>query len=239
MKNNNSRLQIWWKSLCDTLFPRQCPVCGRRLALTESHVCATCLYRLPLVPCSDPADNVVTKAFEGFMPIEKATAMFYYHHESPYRKILFSLKYEGNPQIGREFGRMWARRLMSQHFFDGIDLLIPLPLANKRKRQRGYNQSEWIAKGITDITGIPVETDIVRRTVSNPTQTHLNKTDRYVNVEGIFQLSHAERLRGKHILLIDDVMTTGATLISCGRTLLAQAEDTRISIFVLAKTMQR
>lgn len=237
-KNNLTGIRLWWHSLCDTLFPRHCVVCHRRLALSERYVCAVCQRKLPVFP-SSYTDNTITDAFLGHLPVEKGTAMFYYNHESPYRQILFELKYRHCPQIGYAFGKAWAQHLAPQSFFEGIDMLIPLPLANKRKRERGYNQSEWIARGIAAVTGIPIRTDIVRRAIANPTQTHLDKEQRRSNVNNIFQLQQPDAIENKHILLIDDVMTTGATLISCCRTLLAPNCGTRISIFVLAKTMYK
>lgn len=237
-KNNLTGIRLWWHSLCDTLFPRHCVVCHRRLALSERYVCAVCQRKLPVFP-SSYTDNTITDAFLGHLPVEKGTAMFYYNHESPYRQILFELKYRHCPQIGYAFGKAWAQHLAPQSFFEGIDMLIPLPLATKRKWKRGYNQCEWIARGIAAVTGIPIRTDIVRRAIANPTQTHLDKEQRRSNVNDIFQLQQPDAIENKHILLIDDVMTTGATLISCGHTLLAPDCGTRISIFVLTKTMYK
>lgn len=223
----------WWKSVADLLFPRYCSVCNRRLSVTESHICAPCLYTLPLVKHVSFTDNPLTRTFWGLLPIEHGTAFFFYNKESAYRKILWDLKYRGRPQIGEFMGRMMAQRLAPTGFFNGIDFLIPVPLAPERQRARGYNQSERIAQGIATVTQLPIDTRSIVRTVHNTTQTRLHRLERQKNVQGIFHLKTTEHLCHKHVLLIDDVMTTGATLLSCGEAL-ATIPDIKISILTLA-----
>ena len=125
-----------------------------------------------------------------------------------------------------------AKELVSAGFFDGIELIVPLPLSKKKLRQRGYNQCDYIAYGISQVTGIPVESDCVERTRANETQTHKNREERWQNVKGIFAVNNVEALQGKHILLIDDVLTTGATLASCASSLVAAG--CKVSVFTLA-----
>ena len=124
---------------------------------------------------------------------------------------------------------------MERGFFDGIDCIVPLPLSKKKLRKRGYNQCDYIAGGISRATGIPIIKDAVKRTTANETQTHKNRDERWKNVEGIFTLSDATKLEGRHILLIDDILTTGATLASCAKTI-EDGCNCRISIFTLAYT---
>lgn len=128
---------------------------------------------------------------------------------------------------------MMAEELKATNFFDGIDLIVPIPLSRKKKRQRGYNQSDWIAWGISESTGIPTDTDSVQRNISNPSQTALNNQQRRENVRDIFAVRHPENLESRHILLVDDVITTGATMLSCAETI-ARTCNIRISVLSLA-----
>ena len=128
---------------------------------------------------------------------------------------------------------IYAKELQEHHFFDDIDVLIPLPLHWKRQLKRHYNQSHYICQGISEVTGIPVDKHVVKRTKNNPSQTHLNAHQRSENVSGIFQLIHPERIQGKHVLIVDDVTTTGATIASCAKEL-AKAPDVRISVLTFA-----
>ena len=130
-------------------------------------------------------------------------------------------------------GRAMAADLADSDFFDGVDLILPLPLSRRREKRRGYNQSTELARGVSEITGLPVDTSSVARTVDNPTQTHLTGQERQANVAGIFRLLRPEALRGRHVLLVDDVLTTGASLISCGQTI-AAAGGVRLSVLTLA-----
>lgn len=171
--------------------------------------------------------------FWGLIPVERAAALFYYAAHSETSNILLALKYYGKHDVGIDMGKLMADELMPSGFFEGIDLLVPLPLERKRQRARGYNQSEMLAKGISITTGIPYSNKAVKRTTFNKSQTKLNKWERMENVSNCFLLSKPELLKGKHILLIDDVLTTGSTLLSCAEVL-TQAEDIKISILTLA-----
>ena len=129
-------------------------------------------------------------------------------------------------------GRMMARELQKSDFFEGIDAIVPIPLAKKRQRQRGYNQSEMLATGVSEITGLPIYNKVVKRTTFEGSQTNRGRWERNENVEKVFQLTDSEALHGKHILIIDDVVTTGATIIACAKEL-SKAEDVRFSILAL------
>lgn len=232
-----SVLSARFRSIADLLFPRYCSVCGKRLTGTEVYLCAPCLYTLPLVKHVSFTDNPLIRTFWGLLPAERGTAFFFYSKTSAYRHILWELKYRRCPRIGVFMGRLAARQLAPAGFFDGIDVLVPVPLARSRQRKRGYNQSEQIARGIAAVTRLPVDTRSISRAVRNTSQTRLRRLERQTNVRGIFRLNTPEQLRGKHILLIDDVMTTGATLLSCGETL-AALPGVKISILALAWTRE-
>ena len=220
----------------DFISPRLCVVCGQRLAPTERSLCSVCLFHLPRTDFHQkPLDNPMAQLFWGLAPIEKAAALFYYHPHSETAQLVYRLKYNNRPDIGEDIGRVMANELQAANFFSDIDVLLPVPLASKRLRQRGYNQSEQLAKGISDITHLPIVTKALRRKHFQQSQTTLNRWQRQENVEDTFWLKDGSQLQDKHVLLIDDICTTGATLISCANTL-KDIEGIRISVLTLGFT---
>ena len=172
--------------------------------------------------------------FMEWPEVVRATAYFYYYKEGKYSSLIHHLKYHDHPQVGTYLGRVAAKELQASGFFDSIDLIVPVPLSKRKFRQRGYNQCDYIACGISEITGIPTHTDCIKRAIDTDTQTHKGRSDRWKNTEGIFCVTRPEALKGKHILLVDDVATTGATLHACISSLLT-APSIRVSIFALTK----
>ena len=223
----------FWHRLLDLISPRLCVVCGHRLTVTEEVICARCNFHLPRTGFQHNAyENDMAKLFWGQIPIERATAFFYYEAHAETANILYELKYKDHPEIGEIFGRMFAAEIQSAGFFDGIDGIVPVPLAKKRQRQRGYNQSEEIAQGVSEITGLPIYNKVVKRISFKGSQTNKGRWDRQENVERVFDLIDAEAVSNKHLLLIDDVVTTGATCIACAKVL-CQSANVRISILSL------
>lgn len=237
------RLSILAK-IIDLLFPRFCPICGNRLTGEEEGSCLSCNLHLPRTDTwQKPYDNEMAKMFWHQIPIEKAGALFYYKGHSFASNILYQLKYNHRPDIAFDMGRLLAQEGMRVHFFDDIDGIIPIPLAKNRQKQRGYNQSEEIAKGIAELTHLPIHTDIVRRASFKESQTHKDRWRRQENVASVFELCPAYQstndasadnskkvsLKGKHFLIIDDVCTTGATIIACCQSILqgVDAEEPR------------
>jgi len=182
-------------------------------------------------------DNEVEQRFWGKVEIERATSYFFYTKGSDYRHILFKLKYHGYRELGEVMGRYMAKELLASGFFQGIDLIIPVPLHSKRKRARGYNQSEWIASGLSHATGIPMDLDSLKRVVASNTQTRKSVFERWENVKDVFQVACPENMQGKHILLVDDVLTTGATLLSCA-TILVDSSNVKIRQEFLRRKQQ-
>ena len=226
----------WITRILDFISPRLCVVCGHRLAPTERSLCGVCLFHLPRTDFHQkPLDNPMAQLFWGLAPIEKAAALFYYHPHSETAQLVYRLKYNNRPDIGEDMGRVMANELQATDFFSDIDVLLPVPLASKRLRQRGYNQSEQLAKGISDITHLPIVTKALRRKHFQQSQTTLNRWQRQENVEDTFWLKDGSQLQDKHVLLIDDICTTGATLISCANTL-KDIEGIRISVLTLGFT---
>lgn len=232
MKSESIRRYI--RACADVFFPRLCVVCGTRLALDEQQLCISCLHQLPLVRFASFTENSMADRFVGLFPIVRAASCFHYQKGATVNRILFDLKYHDNPQVGYVLGRFMGRMLLARGFFDEVDVILPVPLSRLRRWQRGYNQSEWLARGVAAITGIPVCCDAVRRVRNNPTQTRLDRWRRLENVDSIFGLTrHSSALPGKHLLLIDDVFTTGATMLSLCDTL-KTIPGVRFSILTLA-----
>ena len=167
--------------------------------------------------------------------IQKAAALFYYHPHSETAQLVYRLKYNNRPDIGEDMGRVMASEMQLSDFFSDIDILLPVPLSRKRLRQRGYNQSEQLAVGISDVTHLPIVTKALRRKDFHQSQTTLNRWQRQENVADTFQLKDAQQLQGKHVLLIDDICTTGATLIACADAL-QDVEGICISVLTLGFT---
>lgn len=221
------------RRLLDLIAPRPCAVCGRRLAPTEQLICAACLLHMPWTDHPQhPYDNDLAKRFWHLLPIERAVALWHYKARSTNTYPILQAKYFGRPEAAEALGLIAAHRLQPSGFFEGIDVIIPIPIAKKRLRQRGYNQSERIARGVSMITGIPVNDQVVRRQTFKRSQTTLDRMSRRENVEGQYELVDAAAIHGKHILLIDDVCTTGATIRSCG-SILVTAGDIKISVLVI------
>ena len=223
----------WISDLIDLIFPRHCCVCGETLSRQERDICLACLYSLPKIEPHHKKE--IEQTFWGKVEVERATSFIYYRKGSPYNALMHRLKYKDAPEVGTRLAEMAAKELLDSGFFDGITRIVPLPLSKKKLRKRGYNQSEYIATGLSNITGIPVDTTLVRRDIANETQTHKNRDERWENVRYIFSANDCGDMENEHVLLVDDILTTGATLCSCASTL-KSVSNCRISIFTLAYT---
>ena len=222
--------------LFNLVSPRQCVMCGCRLAAGENVICTACNFDLPRTGYSaNPYDNEMARLFWWRIHIERAAALFFYRAHSDSSKIIYSLKYLGHPEVGEQMGRMVAEEFMPDGFFNGIDAILPIPLARKRQLSRGYNQSMEIARGVSEITHLPIIKNAVKRKSFSASQTNLNRWQRNDNVKDVFILKNNKPLEGKHILIIDDVVTTGATIISCA-TELAKASGVKFSVMSLGLT---
>jgi len=182
-----------------------------------------------------PDDNPMVQLFWHLTPVRHAAALIYYEPHSEVARIVYDMKYRERPDVAEDMGRLMANEMMMARFFDGIDLLLPVPLSPKRLRQRGYNQSERLACGISDITHLPVVTKALRRKHFLKSQTQLSRHERQENVTDMFELYDDTLLRDKHVLLIDDICTTGATLIACADAI-KDVEGIRISILTFGFT---
>ena len=219
--------------LLNLLFPVTCAACGNVLMNNERVMCLSCNYYLPRTNFHLERDNPVAVIFWGRVRIENATAFYYFNKASRYRHLIHELKYRGRKDIGLELGRIFGYEMMVSPGFRLIDLVLPVPLHKKKLIKRGFNQSECIARGISEAMNKPLDTLSVIRTVYSDTQTRKTRYDRWLNVEGIFKVTDRSSLFGKHILLVDDVVTTGATIEACASEIL-KVEGTKVSVAVLA-----
>ncbi len=223
----------FWTRLLNLIVPPVCPVCGCRMSADEQVLCGKCILHLPRTYYSrNPYDNELAKSFWILLPIERATAYFFYEAHSETSQLIYNLKYRHHPESGRLLGRMMAREALPDTFFEGIDLIIPVPLAKKRQRERGYNQSMEIAKGVSEVTGLPIVDNVLIRKRFVESQTTKDRWQRKENVKDVFCVRDTARIQHRHVLLIDDVITTGATIIACGEQL-KQAPGIRISVLSL------
>ena len=226
------------KAVADLLLPRACIACERALLLDEEHLCTDCLADLPLTrfhllrhnPMADKFNEIIQKHLETIwssdpsadVPYERyayATALFFYETESGYSHITHRLKYGGDLAAGRYFGRMLGEEISRAPWLQDVDAIVPIPLHWYRRWKRGYNQAEIIAEAISSVTGVPMYRDILERRKYTKTQTLLDDRAKADNVQGAFIAHRVCGCKIGHILLVDDVFTTGATVGACFETL--------------------
>lgn len=216
------------------VMPRVCPICGQELADRGSKVCTLCEITAPLTQMWNVADNPLVQRFWGLLPVEMASAFVWYVEGSPWRKAIHRFKYGGAWRTAYDLGRWYGRHLKQSELYGNIDLVVAVPLHWARQLRRGYNQSEHLARGIAEELGAKVDSRSVKRHRYNRSQTSRHQSERWANVESIFKVSRPAALAGKHILLVDDVFTSGATIMSLGQTILNAVPDARLSVAVLA-----
>lgn len=219
-------------SFSHLFFPHVCVGCGNDIA-GEQIICLQCESQMPVTNFCNQAHNALEKRFWGRLPLRAAASTFYFTKGSQLQNMLHALKYKGNKEIGYFLGRQMARQIKESNRFKDIDVLVPLPLFSAREKMRGYNQATILCEAIGSELQIPVVEHAVKRLSATETQTHKSREERWENMEGKFFLDNADLLRNKNILLIDDVITTGATLEACGIELL-KAEGVQLSILSLA-----
>ena len=219
------------ESLLGLFYPRLCPACSEVLYGNENILCLKCLSEFPRTGFHLDPENDMARLFWGRVMIRNAAAFFYYQKGSRFQNLIHEIKYFNQKQLGILLGR-WFGDELTNTYFRQADLIHPVPLHAVKLKKRGYNQSEQIALGLSQALGIPMETTLIERIVNTDTQTRKTKYERWSNVEGIFRVTKPEKLINKHILLVDDVVTTGSTLEACAAPLLA-LEATAVSILTL------
>ena len=216
-------------------YPKLCAICEHQLVKNETVLCTFCRHDLPLIYYSDYKNNKISQAFYGKIPIKKAMSLFIYRKDGKTKELIHQLKYKGNQEIGVFFGNWFGEILKENQEFSSVDFIIPVPLHKKKLKTRGFNQLTTFGERLSSHLKIPYLENILIKTSSTKTQTFKNRLERFTNSETKFLLSNNTILENKHVLLIDDVITTGATLESCCKELL-KTKNIKISIASMAFT---
>jgi ComF family protein len=227
------KLSSWIDPIFWLYFPKNCPACGRPLRLFGANICGRCSQNLPETHFFEAPGNPIEKIFYGRLPISAGAAAWYFHKNSALQALLFQLKYKSNEDVGLFIGKQMGALLAASERFDTIDALIPVPLHPQALSKRGFNQAALICEGIGQVWHKPVFTGAITRTKHTNTQTKQNRAVRWENMENAFSIKEPTSITGKHLLLIDDVITTGATIEACGKTLLS-VKDVKVSVAAAA-----
>ncbi|CDT02303.1 ComF family protein [Sphingobacterium faecium] len=218
MKN---RLLHYLSDFSALFFPKICAGCGHILVSQEKYICTSCLFHLPITNFHLDSNNQVARQLWGKFPFEHAAAMFLLRRKSRVERILYQIKYANQPQLAYFLGKQYGETLAKSNVFTDVDVIIPIPLHKNKLNKRGYNQSFYLAKGIGMGLSKPILEHGLIREKDNISQTKKSRLERYDNVLNVFMCPDQDRLRGKHVLLVDDVLTTGATLTAAAEQLVA------------------
>ncbi|MCT4639936.1 MAG: ComF family protein [Bacteroidales bacterium] len=229
-------MRKYFKELSRILFPAVCPGCERPIYTHNKILCSLCERDLPFTYYQDMKDNTVEQAFWGRVNIECATALLFYEKHDIVQRLLHSIKYHTNKDLAIRLGELLGSQIKEAYRFRGIDAIIPVPLHKKKLLKRGFNQSYLISKGINISTGIPVETNLLLRVKNTESQTKKSRTERCDNVKKAFAVNNNNRWENKHFIIIDDVITTGATLESCITELLS-IKGAKVSVASIATVL--
>lgn len=218
------------EGLSHLIYPRLCEGCSKPLLAEEEVLCLNCnVYHLPRTAYHHIADNETAMRFAGRVQVEKATSFAYFTPEGLLQHLLHRLKYDGKQYIGTYLGKQLAYDLVQIDWQHGIDAIVPVPLHPDKEAARGYNQSQLLAEGMAEVWGIPMWNDVLQRVKNTESQTQKTREERIENMQDAFVAAKTEKIQGKHLLLIDDVLTTGATLEACA-TALKITPNVKISI---------
>ncbi|MGB4724006.1 MAG: ComF family protein [Sediminibacterium sp.] len=227
------KLSSWIDPVFWLYFPKNCPACGRPLRLFGANICGRCSQNLPETHFFEAPNNPIEKIFYGRLPISAGAAAWYFHKNSALQALLFQLKYKSNKDVGLFIGKQMGALLAASERFASIDALVPVPLHPQALSKRGFNQAALICEGIGQVWHKPVLTGAIARTKHTSTQTKQTRAERWDNMENAFTIKDPTSINGKHLLIIDDVITTGATIEACGKTLLT-IKDVRVSVAAAA-----
>lgn len=215
------------------IYPRNCETCNNLLLREENWICNHCYLTLPKSNFHQEPENELERVFHGRVPLQKASSFYLFEKSGKIQRLLHAIKYKGNKALARELGKWYGKNLSSDKIFSEADYIIPVPLHDKKLRQRGFNQSEEFAVGLSETLGVPLLTGALIRTEFTSTQTQKQKFDRWENVKDKFEIKDVKVLKEKKIILVDDVITTGATIDACYQAL-AKAEDIQVSVLSMA-----
>ena len=216
------------------IFPPSCPICNATMREGEQVLCNRCRVAMPMTGYIGRIDNAMERRLWGLMPFVQASALYFYIEGSPYRHIIHAFKYGSKWRLARDMGEWLGGEMARSKAFDEIDVIVPVPLHPLRRMWRGYNQSEYLAEGVAKALGRPIDSRSLRRTRYTTSQTRHTKNQRWDNVHGRFAMRRGASFAGRHVLLVDDVFTTGATLCACADAILREAPNCQISVITLA-----
>ena len=215
------------------LFPELCAACSESLMANEYLICTDCRFNLPFTNFHLQPDNIVAQQFWGKIQLEGAYSLYYFSKGGKIQNLMHQFKYKGMKQIGNLLGNIAGGQLIKNKVFNTVDVIIPVPLHKKRMTQRGFNQSLCFAEGLSEKLNAAVENNNLVRITATETQTHKSRFARFENMQEVFTVKNPERLINKHVLLVDDVITTGSTLEACGTELL-KIQGLKLSIATIA-----
>lgn len=228
-----SRTQDWFQDFVALFYPEWCAACHEALVKGEQLLCTHCRMTLPETRFHLDPDNHVAKHFWGRVNIKSGTALYFYRKGSRVQTMIHHLKYHDRPEIGIAIGQYYGAQLKEAPLFSDIDCILPVPLHPKKEHKRGYNQAAQFAKGLSMAMEVPYYKKWLVRNTFTDTQTRKNRMERWQNVDDVFALHKGKYLEGKHVLLVDDVVTTGATLEACAQKVL-QVPGAEVSIATIA-----
>lgn len=223
----------WFKHFLDIIYPCTCEACGEALLSGENLICTNCMIDLPRTNSHIHRLDVVSNRFWGKIPVTDTITFMKFSKKGKVQKLLHELKYRNKPEVGKYLGKIYGVDLKAVDFDKKIDLILGVPLHPTKLVQRGYNQADCIAEGLSEALNVPYSTNIVKRLTYTSTQTKKSRIERFQNVENIFEVVDKEKVRNKRIAIVDDVLTTGSTIESLGITLL-NAEVKEISVITIA-----
>jgi ComF family protein len=215
------------------VYPSICASCNNSLNSGEICICTWCRLHLPLTDFHVEADNPVAKHFWGKVPVVAGTAAYYFTKGEKVQRLIHNLKYKGRKDIGVFIGELYGHTLKRSSLFYSVEVIVPVPIHVRKQRKRGYNQSDYFAEGLSTAMNIPFETKALRRIIDTDSQTRKKRYSRFESMRNAFDVGKPKTIEGKHVLLVDDVITTGSTLISCAQTIL-QVSGTKVSIATIA-----
>jgi len=225
----------WMDDFISLIYPRNCVTCGAQLLKEEKQLCISCIADLPFTNFMDMVDNPVKKLFAGRIDIHHASAWLNFEKSNKTQSIMHSLKYRKNPDIGYYFGRMMGRELKNSVLFSGLQAVIPVPIHKSKLRQRGYNQCAYIARGLAEEMEIEILTNVLIRNLKTSSQTKKKRYARWENVQSVFRVKKGSLIDIDHVLLVDDVITTGSTIEACAHQLYL-TKSIKISVITLARS---
>ena len=225
--------RVWWNAFTHLLYPQLCVACNASLT-TSAQQCFCFKCRAVIEPSDFPYDNnEIIDRLWGQVHLQSAASLYYFRKKSPVQWALHHLKYSNQPDIGRRLGRLLGKKMIQSAHFQQIDAIVPVPLHPMKERQRGYNQSMAFALGLAEAMYAPVWGNVLVRKAFSDSQTRKHRNERFQNVGEVFGIAQAKRIENKHILLVDDVLTTGATIEHCGNLILG-VPGTRLSVATIA-----